>query len=48
MSDEQKKGHQKNLGYVFKKLMGGLKNFMGIKKFYGLKNFLGGNKLLWA
>ena len=39
MTDEGKKGCQKNLGYVFKKMMG-LRNFMGGKKIFR------GNKLL--
>ena len=40
MSDEQKKGDQKNLDYIFKKMM-------GVKKFYGGgggKNFLSNKK----
>ena len=35
MSDEQKKGHQKNLGYAYKKMM-------GVKKFLEVKRFLRG------
>ena len=45
MSDDQKKGHQKNLGYALKKMMGVKKFYGGQKIFSGVTNYYGHKRI---